>query len=95
MSWNPVGKLSHRQFARRGLDASLTAGTLCKEAERLYPGMFEAVSLRNGILKLRLPPSQLLALKMVEGNLIAKLNEYALARQLPKVTAIRVTDRDQ
>ena len=78
-------------MARRGLDKAIAAGMVCKEAERLYPELFQAVSLRAGILTVTAPLSQRLDIKMIEGKLILELAEYSKPRNLP--TAERVIFR--
>lgn len=92
MSWKAAGNLAARNHASRGVGASVAAGLVCQEAERLYPGLYKAVSLRNGTLKLAISPENLVACKLVEGDILARTAAFAKERSLPVPTRIRLTD---
>jgi hypothetical protein len=91
MSWKKSDSIVSKRFTQRGLGGAIMAGLVCQEANRLYPNLFKAVSLKNGVLHLEISKSEQLNLKLIEGKLLAELNEYAKARNLPVPTRIRLT----
>jgi hypothetical protein len=78
-------------MTQRGLGPLVLAGQLCQEAERLYPGLFRAVSVRGETLHLEVCDSKLLAFKQIQGTLVDSLRGYANARQFPLVTRVKLT----
>ena len=91
MPWNEIKALTRHRLAQHGLSGIASAGLLCRKAELLHPGLFVAVSVRSGVLHLRVQDVGLLGFKAVEGPLVAELNTYALANHLPPITRVRLT----
>lgn len=91
MPWKNTDNLLRRRANQQGMGGILTAGLLCRQAEILYPGMFKAVSVRAGSLHVQMRPDQAIAFKMIEGPLLATLNQYGATHSLPKITRVRLT----
>lgn len=91
MAWKRSDDLSLIRLRQRKLDGSLQAGLVCREAERLYPGIFRAVSVSRGVLHLEIKKKNQLSLKMVEGKLLQELQQFAQEKYLPVPTRIRLT----
>jgi hypothetical protein len=90
-AWKSAHSLAGGQHNRRGLHASLEAGRLCLEAERRHPGLFHAVSVRNGVMHLEVSPASIMKFKLVEGKLLKDLIAFATPHNLPVVTRFRLT----
>lgn len=80
-----------KRMNQHGLGAILVAGQVCMQAEKLYPGLFKAVSLKNGCLHLEILKKDQLKLTMIQGKLINDLQTYAKAHNLPEINRIRLT----
>ena len=93
MTWNKLSNLVTKRHSQRGLGPSIAAGMICQKAESLYPDMFKAVSLRNGLLTIAVHTRNRLKFKLIEGALLAALTEYAAAEHLPNPERIRLTDQ--
>lgn len=91
MAWKSASSLGTSQHTRRGLQASLVAGQLCIHAEKLYPDLFHAISVRNEVMHLETPAQQVMKFKLIEGKLLKELQAYAQGKNLPVVTRIRLT----
>lgn len=91
MSWKKSDSIVTKRFNQRGLGAALMAGLVCQEADRLYPTLLHAVSLKNGVLHVEIEKSNQLNLKLIEGKLLAELASFASARHLPVPTRLRLT----
>lgn len=90
-AWKKTNDLLHKRANRSGWRGTLAAVQICQEAERLCPELVQAVSFRNGVLKLQVSPQNLLAFKLVEGKVLLDLAEFTKAQNLPAVTSIRLT----
>lgn len=82
--------LRHR-LNQHGLGGLVTAGSICRQAELLFPGQFHAVSLRANVLHIELAEESILLFKQIEGKLLTELNMFAASRHLPEITRIRLT----
>ncbi|HSI20325.1 MAG TPA: hypothetical protein VLA04_01260 [Verrucomicrobiae bacterium] len=91
MSWKKTNNLIGNSLARHGLSAAVLAGTVCQEAERLYPGMFRASSLVNGTLNIHLPLENQMKFRHIEGKLLQDLKIFTTGKNLPVPTRIRLT----
>jgi hypothetical protein len=91
MTWKRTSNLVPNQMRRHGLSQALAAGQVCLEAERLYPGMFTAVSLVRGVLKIAVTAQQQAAFRRIEGDLLPALTSFATRSGLPIPTQIRLT----
>jgi hypothetical protein len=94
MSWKKTDLLVKKRLNQHGLGVLVEAGVLCQKAEELLPGVFKAVSVRNAALHLELTKENLLAFKMVEGQLMHDLNQFASTKKLPGIKRIRLTFRE-
>ena len=91
MAWKKTDALLMRRLTQYGLTEMVEAGLLCQKAEELLPNLFRAVSVKNNILHLEIPRSQVLHLKMREGWLMDELNTFSLQKGLPLISHIRLT----
>lgn len=91
MPWQIANNLLRGSMNRKGLAQVLDATSLCCKAEQLAPGLFKAISVRNGVLHIEIHKSKTLALKLVEGLMLAELNAFAATRHLTPITKIRLT----
>jgi hypothetical protein len=91
MTWKKSDSLIARQLNHHGLADAVAASAVCREAERLYPGLFKAISLKNGILHLETDYAQQLEIKLIEGKLLDDLNRFADIKNLPPTSRIRLT----
>jgi hypothetical protein len=91
MSWKKASSLASNQYAKRGFQASVLAGAICKEAEIRYPGLYRAVSVRKGIMHLEVSPAKIMEFKMIEGTLLKELQTWATKTGFGIVTGFRLT----
>jgi hypothetical protein len=91
MPWNRSDNLISSSLRRHGLDGAIAAGTVCLEAERLYPGLFKATSLVDGVLRITVTMENQIQLRAIEGKLLEELKAFASSRSLPIPTRIRLT----
>ena len=91
MTWHSTSNLFIKRLNQKGLSSQVLAGLLCHEAERLYPGLFEAVSVRQGCLHVAVEPSKAIGFKLIEGKLLKEINQYAENQNLPLLTSFRLT----
>jgi len=80
-----------RRLNHHGLTDMVEAGIILQEAERLLPGLFRAVSVKNQVLHLETSKANILELKMQEGKLLHDLNTFAALKKLPPLLRIRLT----
>ena len=91
MPWKHITIVSRHRMAQHGLSSIVAAGLLCRQAERLYPNLFVAVSVRQRVLHLEVEDTSLLALTSIQGPLLQQLNSYAKTQQLPQLERVRLT----
>lgn len=91
MSWKSTKTILGAENNRRGLQPSIMAGLVCNEAEKRYPSLFRAISLRRGVLHLEISKKNQLELRLIEGKLLEELGVFAKERNLPLPTRIRLT----
>jgi hypothetical protein len=91
MAWKKSGGLIGGQLNRMGLGPAVLAGTVCQHAETLYPNLFKATSLVDGVLRISLPIENQMQFRNIEGKLLADLKEFAVPRNLPIPTRVRLT----
>ena len=91
MTWKHISSLATNIHIKRGLQASILAGVLCKEAEKLYPDMFRAISLKQGRMHIEIPPAHLVSFKLIEGHLLTNLQIYGKKHGLPTITGFTLT----
>lgn len=77
---------------RRGVGGAVAAGLVCHEAEKRYPDLFRAVSLKSGILHLEIFKKNLLQFKLIEGSLLRELQDFSTKRELPVPSRYRLTE---
>jgi len=90
-TWNKASSLASASHAKRGLQESVVAGALCKQAETLYPNLFHAVSVRKGIMHLEVTAANLLACKLIQGQLLQQLQTWAARHDFLVPSGIRLT----
>jgi|GEM_PF-5316674 len=90
-TWNKASSLASDLNTKRGLQASVLAGALCKQAELLYPGLFHAVSVRKGVLRLEVPAANMIQCKLIEGELQKELQTWAARHNFPVITKVTLT----
>ena len=73
------------------LSTEIIATDICVEAEKLYPDLFHAVSVRNNILHIEIQPEKVLDFKMIEGKLLKGVNEYCTLKEYSQIERIRLT----
>ncbi len=95
MSWNKTGGIAGKKFTSGGLDRTLAAGMVCHEAERLYPDMFKAVSIKAGVLTLAIQRADTIKVKGIEGPLVTTLRTYSTTRNLPLVERVKLIIRTE
>lgn len=90
-----VDRILTRRLNHHGLGWSVIAGQICQEAERLYPQLFQTISVRkseqNITLHVRVPTENLAGFRLVEGGLLRALQTYCGRQSFPPVTRIRLT----
>ena len=91
MAWQKTDNLLRKRLNQHGLGELVEAGTICAHAQSLYPGMFEAVSVKNDVLHLKLVKKNQLELLMVQGKLLEDLAAYCKAKNLRPIARIRLT----
>ncbi|MBU6389431.1 hypothetical protein KGQ71_02845 [Patescibacteria group bacterium] len=92
MTWQKTETVLKRRINQHGLTDMVQAGRICAKAEELYPKLFRAVSVRkNGTLHLELDQKDVLEFKMIEGKLVAALNQFAEKEELPQINRVRLT----
>jgi hypothetical protein len=91
MTWKKSTDIATRQFNRHGLGKAVAAGLVCQEAERLYPSLFRALSIKNQVLHLEVSKANQLDLKLIEGKLLQELAAFAKAKNIPIPQRIRLT----
>ncbi|CAN5193304.1 hypothetical protein BH11PAT4_BH11PAT4_5800 [soil metagenome] len=89
--WNKLDKIATSKHASQGLSPMVAAGMVCLEAEKFAPGLFRAISLKNGVMTLQVDLQKRLNLTLIEGSLLAHLKSYATARNLPSPSRFRLT----
>jgi hypothetical protein len=94
-TWKKTDQLVGSRFRANNLDSAIAAGRACKEAERLYPGLFRAVSIRGGIMTVAVPPGGRIAVKMIEGALVPTLNAFSKERGLPEVSRLKIVNETE
>ncbi len=80
-----IGDLIPNNLNRRGITAQLNATEVCRFAERLHPGLYRAISYRNGTVKLEVSAQSLASFRVVEGAIFAALRE-----RFPMVERLKV-----
>ena len=91
MPWKAADNLARVRLNQKGLGAVLDATSICSKADELAAGLFHAVSVRNGVLHVRLHRTHSLPLKLIEGKLLQELNSFATSRNLQVVHKLRLT----
>lgn len=71
----PIGDLLPKSLNRRGIGSQLNAVEVCRFAQSLYPGLYRAVSVRDGTLKLEVAAAQLASFRLVEGAVLQAVQE--------------------
>jgi hypothetical protein len=89
--WNKLSKIATSKQATQGLSPMVAAGMVCLEAEKFSPGLFRAISLKNGTMTLQVALPKRLSLTLVEGQLLSHLKTWATERNLPFPTRFRLT----
>lgn len=80
-----VGDLLPKNLNRQGIGAQLDAASVCRFADTLYPGLYRAVSVRDGVLKVEVAAAQLGSFRVIEGALLP-----AVQKKYPQVARLRV-----
>ena len=91
MSWKKVSALATEVHSKRGLQTSVVAGALCKQAEMLYPDLFHAVSVKKTIMHIEVTPQNCIAYKLIEGQLLQGLQTWAKRHGFTVVTGFTLT----
>jgi hypothetical protein len=91
MAWHTTELILKKRMHQHGLSGIVEAGTVCLKAEALYPGMFQAVSVKNATLHVQLPKAKTMPFKMIEGLLLKELNIFIATKKLPPLKQIRLT----
>ena len=91
MAWQKTSITLKRRLNHHGLGVLVEAGLICREAERLYPDLFEAISVRNNVLHIKTTKAQQLQFVMIQGKLLKELQTYCKAQNLQEITNLRLT----
>lgn len=91
-----TSQILNRRLQQHGIKDMIDAAGVCSEAEKILPGLFTAISVRQSrtgevTLHLQLKKENLIALKMQQGTLLTRLNAFAKTRRHPDITRIRLT----
>jgi hypothetical protein len=90
-----VNSLLTTRLNHHGLGWSVIAGQICREAERLYPNIFQTISVRqsesNVTLHIQVPNEKLISFRLIEGGLLRALQTFCVQQKYPVVTKIRLT----
>lgn len=89
--WNKLSNITTSKHASQGLSPVVEAGIVCLEAEKFAPGLFKAVSLKNGLMTLQVTHANRLKLTLVESKLLTHLKTFATEKNLPFPTRFRLT----
>lgn len=96
MALSPLSDLITKRLNQHHLMPVITAGKICQQAEKIAfelnkPGLFTAISVKNGTLHLKVHPAKLIELKLIQGKLLEDLNSWLLTQKLPPLRQIRLT----
>lgn len=93
MPWKKTDSIVSGNMQRQGLHKAIAAGTVCQEAEKLYPGLFKATAVVNDTLRITVAPEKQIDFRLIEGKLLEEIQAFATPRNLPVPTRIRLTIR--
>jgi hypothetical protein len=91
MSWKKSTNLIGSSLNRHGLGKAIEAGMVCQHAESLYPKMFRATSLVNGVLRVTVPLRNQAEFRLIEGKLLQQLRAFTTEKNLPIPSSTRLT----
>lgn len=92
-SWISPKEMFTKQQKHK-LSKEIVATNICVEAEKMFPGLFRAVSVKNNILHLELKMQDMMNFKMIEGKLLTDINTYSKSNSLGLIEQIRLTISD-
>ena len=91
MTWKHASSLASSQHSKRGIQASLIAGSVCLKAEKDYNGLFHAVSIKNRRMHIEIEQRNLVNFKLVEGKILKEVQAFSEAAGLPRLTGFTLT----
>lgn len=95
MPWHRPEKIAVHNLNQIGLGDAMVGSQICKQAESLYPGLFEGVSYKNGVFHASVYRAKLLQFKLIEGPLTQALQTYCLEQKFKPLTRVRLTIADE
>lgn len=91
MAWKKTDDLLKKRLNQHGLGPMVEAGIICSHAESLYPGLFRAVSVRDGCFTVEITKANQVSFTLIKGKLQQELNDHAKRHNLKPITRIRLT----
>ncbi|MCC2631770.1 MAG: hypothetical protein K0S20_469 [Patescibacteria group bacterium] len=91
MAWKKTDFLIKRRLRQHGLGELVESSLLCAKAEELYPKMFSAVSVKNGVMHIELSKQNQLAFTFIRGKLLGELQTHAKELNIPGIERFRLT----
>jgi len=82
MGWTPVHNALTKRMNQHGFGEAISAQQLLDEAVRLFPVPSEAISYRNGTLKLAIKAEDMMQARLEKHALLAKLQPWCAERRL-------------
>lgn len=92
-SWTSPKEMFTKQKKHK-LSKEILAVNICVEAERMFPGLFKAISVKDKTLHLEIKAQDIINFKMIEGKLLTDLNTYTKNSSLDSIEQIRLTTSD-
>ena len=92
---NP-GNILSKRFKQHGLGGIIQAGQICLQAEKILPGLYQAISVRKNkagkhILFLSISKGNLKQFKLQEGTLFDEINNFCSSRKYPAIDRLQLT----
>lgn len=89
MAWNKISAPLLASAKRHGLYSEMVGAQLCAAAQVLLPEGATAVSVKEGVLKIRMGIPQQLAVMALERKLITAVNAEAERLHVPGITRVQ------
>lgn len=90
--WSKLDSLSSKQSVGRGMASAVQAGIVCLEAEKYSPGLFRALTLKNGVMNIEVSLANRMQFTLIEAALLNHLKTFATEKKLPVPTRFRLTN---
>ncbi len=80
-----------RHLRRHGLGDAIIAGQVCRTLELASPVPVRAISYKEGVLHISVPPAHYIAFRLASSGLLTELKGLCEEKSLPIVTRFRLT----